>query len=152
MPHSAAFNARRRELYRQARIAGVVPREAGHIYTDAELAPKVAAALSRPVARPVRRVQSPLARQVESGIRPGRYHFHSYYPTYVKVRIDTVDDNGRRRRGYSTVVFDELRVPTQAEVMERVHEQTERNQGRYPLEIVGVSVISIEQVPDREVA
>jgi len=53
MTHTKEFNERRRFQYAQARRLGLVPREAGHVYSEQDFARKRNQLLDRPITTPV---------------------------------------------------------------------------------------------------
>ena len=157
MPHSPEFNQRRREQYRLGRLAGLTPRDAGHIYAEKERSVKVAVALSKPTSTTPKMVPSPLVRQQDyarttsSGrTNPAHYLPHSDYGAYVNVRIDARDDEGKVSKKFVTVAFKEATVPTREQVMNRVSEYVERNAGRYETAVlIGYTILGTELVSDR---
>lgn len=158
MPHSEAFNRRRRETYREARKFGVPPREAGHLYTTEPrvLSGRIHALLQRDVSdRPVKTLASPQQRFREAvanarahGEERFRYMFHSYYGTYVRVSVRYRDSDGHVSFKHLTLTFYDARVPTRAELYDKVQQVFAKNERRYPGEVLGISYLETTLVPD----
>lgn len=145
MPHSAEFNRRRREAYREARRAGLRPRDAGHFYwasEDPRYQTRLNQRLGEEVKAPVKDLGSARERQIQA-VQVGR----DYYPVYTTVRVVTRDEEGRLQKRWFTIVSKEDKVPTYAELLDRAQEIMDKNITHYSgEELVSLSYTKVGRV------
>jgi hypothetical protein len=149
MPHTPEFNARRRELYRKAVLLGMLPREAGHNYSEAQFQRHATEYFNREAEMPVRQELPPHQRQLESGVSPGQYFYHNYYGTYVKVHIRVRTQEGDIERRVFTVVWNDVRRPRYGDIYRAAERYIRENSQRYPVELLSLRWGEVVQVPDR---
>ena len=156
LPHSAEFNRKRREAYRQARAVGLSARQAGHVYWNSTSDPRFIRRVNEGFAQPVRLKtvvrESPLERQERAERRAGRelrYIYHNYYPLYVKAKLRVRDQDGTESNVFLTLAFEVDETPTRGQLFERLQRAFSRKPQNYPYEVLGISYTTIERVPDR---
>jgi hypothetical protein len=145
MPHSAEFNRRRREAYREARRAGLRPREAGHFYwqpSDERFQARLNENFKREVKAPIKDLGSARERQIQA-VQVGR----DFFPVYTKTRIVTRDEDGKVQVRWFTIVSSVDKIPTYGELYERALEIMDKNISRYAgEELLSLSYTTVGRV------
>lgn len=130
MTHSAEFNARRREAYAEARLLGLTPREAGHLYwrpDDPRFQSRVNSHLSET------NRSAPVVPRTQYGLD---YYFHG---TYTLVRVRTRDHEGEIHTFTFTVARGPYDVPTRGQLLDAARGILRANASRYPEKILGLT-------------
>jgi hypothetical protein len=172
VPHSRAFNERRKELYHRGRQLGLTAREAGHATSDATFQANSTRVLTAaPPEAKVKTLPSPAERQTvmeqdlaaQGTKQAGRYAkslafhpYHNYYGVYVRVKLYEHDpDTGEKAVKFLTVTERTTNVPTRgtiANMVRAILEQPDRStQGSDRLVFDGFSLLGVDVVPDRHI-
>lgn len=115
MPHSAAFNERRRAAYREGRLLGLAPRDAGHLYSpaDVERAAKGDVKAKRTTrqgtfqerqAAYAAKLSDKLGRRVTVRESMERYRVHNLASVHTRARLTIQGSDGVKRRKTVTLL------------------------------------------------
>jgi hypothetical protein len=150
MPHSEASNARRRELYAEAKKLGFTARDAGHFYSTKKLEAANAAFSEGEVRRGEsqsarlelqrQRMEQRLGRPIDTTRAAERYRPHNSFKFYTQVRMETRSaDEDRAHFTRATIVSDHRL--TRGELSSKVGGLAEATSDKYEDEFVGFVVI-----------